>query len=162
MANEFFSQKQDVYIYFPGGGKKGAFRIPKIKAKPERLILKEIKNKVLSRWGVLDLLDILIEADRQVGLTRYFPSTGQRQVLSEEAKRERLVFTLFGIATNMGLKRIHTATRPSCTYDDLRYFCKRHMDQKDFHALTPLFTANINPYGRFSLDFNRPSLLEAA
>jgi len=36
------------------------------------------------------------------------------------------------------------------------------MDQKDFHALTPLFTANINPYGRFSLDFNRPSLLEAA
>lgn len=126
-ANEFFSKKQDTYIYFPGRGKKGIFRVPKIKAKPERPILKEIKNKVLNRFGVQDLLDVLIEADRQIGLSKYFPSTGQRQILSEKDKKERLVLSLFGIATNTGLKRIHTAANPSCTYADLLYFSKRHI-----------------------------------
>ena len=40
-------------------------------------------------------------------------------------------------------------------------FMKR-MDRKDFRALTPLFTANLNPYGYFSLNFDKPSFLEAA
>ena len=34
------------------------------------------------------------------------------------------------------------------------------MEPKDFNALTPLFTVNINPYGYFFLDFNKPSILE--
>ena len=36
------------------------------------------------------------------------------------------------------------------------------MKQEDFQALTPLFTLNINPYGYFALDFDKPSILEAA
>lgn len=36
------------------------------------------------------------------------------------------------------------------------------MKQEDFQALTPLFTMNINPYGYFALDFDKPSILEAA
>jgi TnpA family transposase len=39
--------------------------------------------------------------------------------------------------------------------------CNR-MHHEDYHALTPLFTVNINPYGYFSLDFDKPSILEAA
>ena len=35
------------------------------------------------------------------------------------------------------------------------------MEPEDLHALTPLFTVNINPYGYFSLDLNKPSILEA-
>ena len=36
------------------------------------------------------------------------------------------------------------------------------MKQEDFQALTPHFTMNINPYGYFALDFDKPSILEAA
>lgn len=36
------------------------------------------------------------------------------------------------------------------------------MKPEDLNALTPLFTVNINPYGYFSLDFEKPSILEAA
>jgi hypothetical protein len=44
-ADTFFEQKRDVYIYYPGGGNKGLFRIPKTKARPERPILQEIKKR---------------------------------------------------------------------------------------------------------------------
>jgi len=57
-ANEFFSEKQDVYIYYPGNGEKGFFRIPKIVQGPEHPVLQEIKQKTVERWGILDLADI--------------------------------------------------------------------------------------------------------
>jgi hypothetical protein len=33
---------------------------------------------------------------------------------------------------------------------------------EDLRVLTPLFQGHINPYGRFALDLERPSFLEAA
>lgn len=36
------------------------------------------------------------------------------------------------------------------------------MTERDKRALTPLFTSNINPYGRFMLNLNKKSILEAA
>jgi hypothetical protein len=36
------------------------------------------------------------------------------------------------------------------------------MERADYRALTPLFTSNINPYGVFTVDFDKPSFLMAA
>jgi TnpA family transposase len=36
------------------------------------------------------------------------------------------------------------------------------MEPEDLRALTPLFTSNVNPYGDFHLDLDKPSFLEAA
>jgi len=36
------------------------------------------------------------------------------------------------------------------------------MGPQDYRALTPLFTSNVNPYGDFILDLNKPSFLEVA
>ncbi len=126
-ANEFFSEKRDVYIYYPGNGEKGLFRIPKIVKGPDHPILNEIKQKTMDRWGILDLSDILIEADRQVDFTRFFYSTAQRQVLSPNEIRERLLLSLLGRGTGLGLKRIYTAAKPSFSYEDLIYFNKRYV-----------------------------------
>lgn len=126
-ANHFFSKDRDVYIYYPGNGEKGLFRIPKIVKGPEHPILEEIKQKTLERWGILDLADILIEADRQVNFTRFFYSTAQRQVLTAYEIRERLLLSLLGRGTGLGLKRIHAAAKPSFSYEDLVYFNKRYV-----------------------------------
>jgi TnpA family transposase len=142
-ANTFFKCEQDVYIYYPAGGSKGRFRIPKIKARPERPILQEIKDKVLHRWGMLDLLDVLVEADKHVEFSRFFHTTGQRQILSHKAIKERLILCLFGIATNLGLKRIHSATNPSCSYDDLLYFRKRFVSIEPVRAAIAALTKKI-------------------
>jgi TnpA family transposase len=124
-AHTFFNDKQDVYIYYPGKGDKGLFRIPKIVRGQEHPILQEIKQKTLSRWGILDLADILLEADRQVEFSRFFYSTAQRQVLNYYEIRERLLLSLLGRGTGIGLKRIHAAARPSFSYEDLIYFNRR-------------------------------------
>ena len=129
-ADSFFSEKHDVYIYYPGNGDKGLFRIPKIEKSPEHPILKTLKQKAIERWGILDLTDILLEADRQVNFTRYFYSTAQRHVLSADEIRERLLLSILGRGTGLGLKRIHAAAKPNFSYDDLYYFNKRffHID----------------------------------
>ena len=38
----------------------------------------------------------------------------------------------------------------------------KKMKPEDFRALTPLYTSNLNPYGEFNLNLNKPSFLEAA
>ena len=53
---------------------------------------------------MLDLLDVLVEADRLVDFTRFFTHSGTREVRSREALRPLLIMDLFGEATNMGIK----------------------------------------------------------
>lgn len=104
---------------------KATLHVPTPSKRPERVILKEIKDRVGQHFGVLDLLDVLAEVDRRVNLVSHFQTTGQRRVLGEEETRKRLLFVLFSLGTNLGLKRLHSAARPDCSYDDLRYFMRR-------------------------------------
>ena len=38
---------------------------------------------------------------------------------------------------------------------------EKRMERENYRALTPLFTSNINPYGVFTVDFDKPSFLMA-
>jgi len=112
------SKKREVYIYHPGGGERGLIRIPRIQKQPERSTIQEIKERVIKKWGILDLLDILIEADRQIDFLRFFYTSGQRQVLSQMAARERLILNLFSLGTNYHMRRISSCAddrRPCST-----------------------------------------------
>lgn len=125
--HRFLGRRRDVSIHHPGGGQRGVFHVPRIPKQPEPLLLGEIKDRVLDRWGILDLLDILVEADRQVRFSDFFQSSGQRHVLGREEVKKRLFLTLFSLGTNLGLARIHSAAKPECSYDDLRYFRTRYV-----------------------------------
>lgn len=119
------------------GGLKSQIHSPKPLAREERAYLKELKVRVQQRYGMLDLLDILLEADRQVEFSRFFQTSGQRRVLGDEEVRRRLLLVLFSLGTNLGLRRIHAAAGPQCSYDDLRYFFSR------FVSLEALRSANV-------------------
>jgi TnpA family transposase len=118
-------------------GTKARIYSPKPLARDERVYLKEIKARVQQHYGMLDLLDILLEADRQVEFSRFFQTSGQRQVLGAEEIRRRLLLVLFRLGTNLGLRRFHAAAKPDCSYDDLRYFLSR------FVRLEALSAANV-------------------
>jgi len=85
---------------------------------PEPQSLGVIKEKIGSRYGMLDLLDVFVEADRLVDFTRFFTHSGTREVRSREALRPLLILDLFGEATNMGIKQVANAN-DRYRYDEL-------------------------------------------
>jgi hypothetical protein len=70
-------------------------------ANPEAL-----KAEVQRRWGTIDLLEVLKEADFLTGFTGQFASVFTREARAEEVLRRRLLLVLFALGTNVGIKRI--------------------------------------------------------
>jgi Tn3 transposase DDE domain len=80
--------------------------VPRLDPLPEPTQLGLIKGEVGRRWGTVELLDVLAEADHLVGFTREFTSVAPRQSLSDETLRRRLLLVLFALGTNTGIIRM--------------------------------------------------------
>ena len=73
---------------------------------PEPANLDRLKDQVGRRWGTIDLLDFLKEADFLTDLTGVFTSVATREVTPRDVVRRRLLLVLFGLGTNMGIKAL--------------------------------------------------------
>ena len=104
---------------------RGLWALAKLEPQPEPQSLGVIKEKIGSRYGMLDLLDVFVEADRLVDFTRFFTHSGTREVRSREALRPLLILDLFGEATNMGIKQVANAN-DRYRYDELLYVRKTY------------------------------------
>jgi TnpA family transposase len=91
---------------------------------PDPVNLIRLKAEITSRWPMTNLLDVLKEADLRIGFTDDFQSMASREILDRETIQCRLLLCLFGMGTNMGLKRI-SAGRHGVTYRDLLYVRRR-------------------------------------
>ena len=80
--------------------------MPKLAKQSEPVNLDRIKAAVQARWGTVDLLDVLTEADRHVGLLDCFPSVATRAAMPPDVLRERLLLVLFALGTNTGIKQV--------------------------------------------------------
>jgi TnpA family transposase len=80
--------------------------IPSMDKAPEPANLEALKAEVQRRWGTIDLLDVLKEADFLTGFTGQFASVFTREALPPAVLRRRLLLVLFGLGTNVGIKRI--------------------------------------------------------
>ena len=80
--------------------------VPHIARQPEPENLKALKEEIARRWGVIDLLNLIKDADHVTGFTGEFTSVASRQVTDPETLRRRLLLVLFGLGTNMGIKRV--------------------------------------------------------
>ena len=80
--------------------------VPTLEAAPEPQTLHAIKQEVLRRWGTLDLLDLLKHADAFTDFTSEFTSVASREITNRTVLRRRLLFVLFALGTNMGIKHI--------------------------------------------------------
>ena len=67
--------------------------------------LKALKEEIARRRGIIDLLNLIKDADHVSGFTAEFTSVASRQVTDPETLRRRLLLVLFGLGTNMGIKR---------------------------------------------------------
>jgi len=81
-------------------------RVPRHDRLPEPTQLGLVKGEVAGRWGTVELLDMLAEADHLVGFTPEFTSVAPRQALAPETLRRRLLLVLFALGTNTGIARL--------------------------------------------------------
>jgi TnpA family transposase len=80
--------------------------VPPAAKQPEPATLAALKEEVIRRWGVLDLLNLFKDADYVTNFTDEFTSVASREVTDRETTRRRLLLALFGLGTNMGIKRV--------------------------------------------------------
>lgn len=81
-------------------------RVPKPTKSPEPANLGSLKDAVIQRWGTIDLLDVLKEADFLTGFLDEFTSVASREAIPRDLLRRRLLLVLFGLGTNMGITRV--------------------------------------------------------
>jgi hypothetical protein len=84
----------------------GRITVPPPERQPEPPTLQPLKEEVERRWGTIDLLDILKDADYLTGFTDEFASVASRQIADRDVLRQRLLLVLFALGTNMGVRRV--------------------------------------------------------
>lgn len=104
--------------------------VPKLTALPEPQHLQAVKDEVVRRWGTLDLLDVLKDADFLADFTTEFTSVASREVLDRHTLRRRLLLCLFALGTNMGIKAIVSTGEHSESEAALRHV-RRHFITRD-------------------------------
>lgn len=89
-------------------------------------LLRALKAELGKRWTHTTLLDILKETDTRVGLTDRFTSLTSREHLDRTVLNKRLLLCLYGLGTNIGLKRMAMGNG-DVTEKELRYVRKRFL-----------------------------------
>jgi hypothetical protein len=79
------------------------FAVDRLTAQPEPQSLGRIKDLINQRYGMVDLLDIFVEAERLTAFTRFFTHAGTKEVRSRDALRPLLLLDLFAEGTKQGI-----------------------------------------------------------
>lgn len=88
-----------------------------------------LKREIGRRWSDVELIDIIKEVDLRLGFTAAFRTTASREALDPAVLQRRLLLCLFGIGTNVGLKRV-ASQQPSVTFEELRYVKRRFVNKE--------------------------------
>ncbi len=91
---------------------------------PEPPHLHRLKRELGHRWSMINLLDMLKETDLRVDFTRHFTTATTHQQLDRATLQRRLLLCIYGLGTNMGLKRVGPGNHGEA-YRDLVYTRRR-------------------------------------
>ncbi len=105
--------------------KKGSIKITPFDPQKEPQNLELLKQEVANLWPNLSLIDILKEVDFRVGFTKRFQSVSSREAINPNSLRKRLLLGVFGLGSNIGLKRMSGLGDAQERYDALRYVKRR-------------------------------------
>ena len=102
-------------------------------AQPEPPNSAALKREIGRRWSDVELIDIAKEVDLRLNFTSAFRTAASREALTPMVLQQRLLLCLFGIGTNVGLKRV-ASQQPSVTFDELRYVKRRYVNKEALRA----------------------------
>jgi TnpA family transposase len=100
---------------------------------------------VVGRWGTIDLLDMLKDADHMTGLTEEFVSVATQERIPREVLRRRLLLVLFALGTNMGIRQMVATGEHGESEAALRHV-RRHFVTRDSlrRSITRLVNATFH------------------
>lgn len=125
LLNTALASSSDVRVLGRGGGH---ISIAKAPPDPEPPGLAALKAELTRRWPMVALIDHLKEAALDTGFLDVFRSTGERVALAPETLHERLLLCLYGLGTNVGIKRISAAGGVS--YKELLHVRRRFVSRE--------------------------------
>jgi hypothetical protein len=129
----------------PKGG--GWIALSPLPPQLEPLHLGLLKTEIGSRWPMVGLLDLLKETDLRVRFTDHCKSLTVRENLDRATIQKRLLLCLYGLGTNIGLKRVSVGDHGE-SYRDLLYTHNRFLT-KD--AMRAAITEVVNAIFRIRL-----------
>jgi TnpA family transposase len=86
----------------------GRIKVAKLAPQAAPPTLEPLKAELGRRWPMIGLLDMLKEADLRIGFTDLFTTATAREHLDRPTLQKRLLLCLYGLGTNMGLRRVST------------------------------------------------------
>lgn len=108
--------------------------VPKLEKLDEPTGLAALKEEVVRRWGVLDLLDVLKNADFDAGFTDEFASVAAYERIDRATLQRRLLLALFALGTNMGIRAIVATGEHGETEAALRHVRKHFITVDNLRA----------------------------
>jgi hypothetical protein len=112
---------------------KGWITLSPLPAQSEPKHLPRVKTEIIRRWGMTDLLDMFKESALLTGCLDRFQSTGSREALDPELLQKRLLLCIYGMGTNIGLKRL-AGVDPNIDAEQLRYTRRRYLHKDHMRA----------------------------
>jgi len=128
--NESIPTNPHVHLLSKAGGWISLSPLP---PQPQPQHLRLLKGELGTRWPMIELLDILKETDLRMRFTDRFHTQTLRENLDRAMIQKRLLLGLYGLGTNIGLKRV-CAGDQSESYRDVLYICRRFLTKDALRA----------------------------
>jgi hypothetical protein len=110
--------------------------VPPLGRLPDAPQLPALRAEIERRHGMIDLLDVLKEADHLSGFTRRPLSVASREITDADTARRRKLLVSFALGSNIGIKRIADAIdgHPDDTEAALRRFRRMYFTRENLRA----------------------------
>jgi len=128
--NKTIPKNEKVKILDIGNGRIKISPSPK---QPEAKNLLKLKSEISNRWPDLNLLDVFKEADLRIDFTKHLKTSATQERLTREIIRKRLLVSLYGMGTNMGLKAVSSKGLDE-NYMDLEYIKRKFINKDNLRA----------------------------
>jgi TnpA family transposase len=125
----------------------GWISLSPLEPQPEPANLGRLKAELFRRWSVVGLLDMLKETDLRVHFTDGFASPTPREHLDRTILQKRLLLCLYGLGTNIGLKRVaagdHGESHRELVYTLQRYLSPEHLRAAIRQVVNAIFQVRL-------------------
>ncbi|WP_367364121.1 Tn3 family transposase [Candidatus Tisiphia endosymbiont of Nedyus quadrimaculatus] len=133
--NKNICDNKKVKIAIAKNSTNGHIKLTPYDAQIEPTNLLAFQQSINKRWGTINLIDVLKEADSRIGFTKHFHTVASRKNIKESKLLKRILLSLYAIGSNTGLKRI-SAANDEINYSDLRYIKRRYLNTANVREAT--------------------------